>query len=61
MLEMGVNAVRLAHYPQATYFYDLMDKNGIIVWAEIPFTVPEDMMIKDLLICLLSVPMGKNS
>ena len=37
MLEMGVNAVRLAHYPQATYFYDLMDKNGIIVWAEIPF------------------------
>ena len=25
MLEMGVNAVRLAHYPQATYFYDLMD------------------------------------
>ena len=40
MLEMGVNAVRLAHYPQATYFYDLMDKNGIIVWAEIPFVGP---------------------
>lgn len=40
MLEMGVNAVRLAHYPQATYFYDLMDKNGIIVWAEIPFIGP---------------------
>ncbi|UVO68860.1 glycoside hydrolase family 2 protein [Bacteroides ovatus] len=40
MLEMGVNAVRLAHYPQATYFYDLMDKNGIIVWAEIPFVDP---------------------
>ena len=38
MLEMGVNAVRLAHYPQATY--DLMDKNGIIVWAEIPFVGP---------------------
>lgn len=40
MLEMGVNAVRLAHYPQATYFYDLMDKYGIIVWAEIPFIGP---------------------
>lgn len=40
MLEMGVNAVRLAHYPQVTYFYDLMDKNGIIVWAEIPFVGP---------------------
>lgn len=40
MLEMGVNAVRLAHYPQAEYIYDLMDKNGIIVWAEIPFVGP---------------------
>ena len=40
MLEMGVNAVRLAHYPQATYFYDLMDKYGIVVWAEIPFVGP---------------------
>lgn len=40
MLEMGTNAVRLAHYPQATYFYDLMDKNGLVVWAEIPFIGP---------------------
>lgn len=40
MFEMGVNAVRLAHYPQATYFYDLMDRYGIIVWAEIPFVGP---------------------
>ena len=40
MVEMGVNAVRLAHYPQATYFYDLMDRLGIIVWAEIPFVGP---------------------
>lgn len=40
MLEMGVNAVRLAHYPQDTYFYDLMDKHGFIVWAEIPFVGP---------------------
>ena len=40
MLEMGVNAVRLAHYPQASYMYDLMDKYGIITWAEIPFIGP---------------------
>lgn len=40
MADMGVNAIRLAHYPQATYFYDLMDKYGIIVWAEIPFIGP---------------------
>lgn len=40
MMEMGANAVRLAHYPQATYFYDLMDKNGFVVWAEIPFIGP---------------------
>lgn len=40
MLEMGVNAVRLAHYPQDEYFYDLMDKHGFIVWAEIPFVGP---------------------
>ena len=40
MLEMGVNAIRLAHYPQATYMYDLMDRNGIVTWAEIPFGGP---------------------
>ena len=40
MREMGVNAARLAHYPQATYMYDLMDRNGIVVWAEIPFVGP---------------------
>lgn len=37
MKELGANAVRLAHYPQSTEFYDLMDKHGFIVWAEIPF------------------------
>lgn len=38
--EMGANAIRLAHYPQATYFYDLADRNGLVVWAEIPFIGP---------------------
>lgn len=40
ILEMGTNAMRLAHYPQASYFYDLADRNGLIVWAEIPFIGP---------------------
>ncbi len=35
--ELGVTAVRLAHYPQAEYFYRLCDRAGILVWAEIPF------------------------
>ncbi len=35
--EIGANTLRLAHYQQASYFYDLCDKAGIIVWAEIPF------------------------
>ncbi|MDE5688632.1 MAG: glycoside hydrolase family 2 protein [Paramuribaculum sp.] len=38
--EMGANAVRLAHYPHAEEFYSLMDRYGIIVWAEIPFIGP---------------------
>ena len=35
--DMGCNAVRLAHYPQADYFYELCDQYGVLVWAEIPF------------------------
>lgn len=34
--EMGANAIRLAHYQQDSYFYSLSDKNGMVVWAEIP-------------------------
>ena len=30
MVEMGANAVRLAHYPQSEYIYDLMDRCGMI-------------------------------
>ena len=35
--EMGVNTVRLAHYQHDQYFYDLCDKTGMVVWAEIPY------------------------
>jgi beta-galactosidase len=34
--EIGASAVRLAHYQQAQYFYDLCDQEGLVVWAEIP-------------------------
>jgi beta-galactosidase len=40
MLEMGVNAIRLSHYPQAKCLHDLLDKAGIVSWAEIPFIGP---------------------
>lgn len=35
--EMGANTVRLAHYQHDQYFYDLCDKYGMVVWAEIPY------------------------
>ncbi|MFI3258411.1 MAG: glycoside hydrolase family 2 TIM barrel-domain containing protein, partial [Spirochaetales bacterium] len=35
--EMGANTIRLAHYQHCQYFYDLCDKDGFVVWAEIPF------------------------
>ena len=35
--EVGANTVRLAHYQQDQYFYDLCDKYGMVVWAEIPY------------------------
>lgn len=37
IMEMGANAVRLAHYQHDQYFYDLCDEKGIICWAEIPY------------------------
>ena len=34
--DMGVNAVRTAHYPQSANMYDLMDAAGFVVWTEVP-------------------------
>ena len=35
--EVGANTIRLAHYQHDQYFYNLCDKVGMIVWAEIPY------------------------
>ena len=35
--EVGANTIRLAHYQHDQYFYDLCDKTGFVLWAEIPF------------------------
>lgn len=37
---MGANAVRLSHYPQDPYMYELLDTAGLVVWSEIPFVGP---------------------
>lgn len=40
MKEMGVNAVRLTHYPHDPYLVELLNEAGMIVWTEIPFVGP---------------------
>lgn len=40
--ELGANAVRLSHYQHPQYFYDLCDKEGLVVWAEIPMLAMPD-------------------
>ena len=37
IMEVGATTVRLAHYQHDQYFYDLCDKNGLVIWAEIPY------------------------
>lgn len=35
--EMGANTVRFAHYQHASDWFELADRYGMIVWAELPF------------------------
>ena len=35
--EIGANTIRLAHYQHDQYFFDLCDRAGFVLWAEIPF------------------------
>ena len=34
---MGANSIRLAHYQHDPYFYELCDRCGLVIWAEIPY------------------------
>jgi beta-galactosidase len=36
ILELGCTAVRLAHYQQSSVVHDLCDRNGLLLWQEIP-------------------------
>lgn len=40
ILELGANAVRVYGRPVDDYFATLCDKNGIMVWSEMPLTAP---------------------
>ena len=35
--DMGVSAIRLAHYPQSDRFHNRCDQIGILLWDEVPF------------------------
>ncbi|MBQ8907526.1 MAG: glycoside hydrolase family 2 protein [Clostridia bacterium] len=35
--EVGATTIRLAHYQHDQYFYDLCDRRGLVIWAEIPY------------------------
>lgn len=41
MREMGVNAVRCAYFPNDSYFLDLCDRAGILVWSDLPLVGAE--------------------
>lgn len=36
MKEMGATAIRFAHYPQSLNMHDIADREGFLVWDEIP-------------------------
>lgn len=36
MLEMGCNMVRTAHYQHSPSWYELADRQGVVLWTEIP-------------------------
>ena len=37
IMEVGATTIRLAHYQHDQYFYDLCDRKGLVIWAEIPY------------------------
>ncbi len=60
--EVGANTIRLAHYQHDQYFYDLCDKSGFVLWAEIPFIsqfIPSDEAYENTMIQMTEL-IGQN-
>jgi beta-galactosidase len=38
--ETGATMIRLSHYPQSKIFYQLADRQGMVLWSEIPLVGP---------------------
>ncbi len=36
ILDMGATAIRLAHYPQSQNMHDIADREGVLLWDEVP-------------------------
>ena len=66
ILEMGVTAVRNAHYPQSGTWHDLADHNGLLMWDEISlvrtindtpaFTAGSELEAREMILQLYNHP-----
>jgi beta-galactosidase len=66
ILEMGVTAVRNAHYPQSGTWHDLADRNGLLMWDEISlvrtindtpaFTAGSELEAREMILQLYNHP-----
>ena len=58
--EMGATTIRLAHYQHDQYFYDLCDKYGMVVWAEIPYISEHMPNGRDNTLCQMTELIAQN-
>ena len=66
ILEMGVTAVRNAHYPQSGTWHDLADRSGLLMWDEISlvrtindtpeFTAGSELEAREMILQLYNHP-----
>jgi beta-galactosidase len=66
ILEMGVTAVRNAHYPQSGIWHDLADQHGLLMWDEISlvrtindtpaFTAGSELEAREMILQLYNHP-----
>jgi len=66
MLDLGVTAIRLAHYPQSDYWHNLCDHNGMLLWNEVPlvneicdtpaFSANAEQQLRELILQLYNHP-----